>query len=147
MESLSNVKELRSIAGYATAAYAWPSGATTSSHIGKAYVSGTQTTVGLKRRTIMVDATDVNVSDYTTAELTTVMNRKAKDALANNNYVRLMDGQLVPQNLFKYGTDYTLGDVIELRSGSTKENARITEYIRAQDNTGFQAYPTLTVVS
>lgn len=147
MDSLTNIKQVRSIAGYATAAYAWPSGITAQSQIGVAVAAGTSAYSGFQRRTIMVEASDVNVADYTSSELTSIMNQKAKDALANNNYVRLLDGELVPQEAFTYGVDYNLGDIIELRDSSEiAQHARITEYIRSQDSTGETAYPTLSVL-
>lgn len=95
----------------------------------------------------MVDASDINAADYSSADLTTLLNQRAKDALANNNYVRLTDGKLVPQNAFVYGTDYNLGDVIELRGPSSSvQKARITEYVRSRDSKGETAYPTLSVI-
>jgi hypothetical protein len=79
--------------------------------------------------------------------LQAMLNQKAKDLLANNNYTKVVDGEVVPQSEFKYGTHYTLGDVIELDSGDgLVSKARITEFIRSQDNTGDKAYPTVSVI-
>lgn len=148
MDSLTDVKEIRSIAGFKTAAYAWANGITDRAYIGVAYAPGTETIVGFSRRTMMVDASDVNAADYAPEDLTAILDQKARDALANNNYVRMTDGQLVPQKAFVYGTDYSLGDIIELRgNGVTAQKARITEYIRSQDSNGERAYPTLSIVN
>lgn len=145
IDSLSDTNQLRSISGYMSAAYAFATGIT-QAQVGVAYAAGTTTQTGWNRRSLMVDATDLDASDYTSTELTSILNRRAKNALANNNYVRMTDGQVVPQNAFTYGIDYTLGDIVELREGSVASQARVTEYIRAQDNTGEQAYPTLSVI-
>jgi hypothetical protein len=148
LDSLSDVKKLRSIAGYKNVAYAWANGMTAQNTIGVAVAPGASALTGFQRRTLMVDASDVNAADYTASALTAILNQKAADALANNNYVRTTDGQLVPQDTYVYGTDYTLGDVIELRdSGATAQKARILEYVRAQDSTGERSYPTLSVIS
>lgn len=74
--------------------------------------------------------------------------QNAKDALANHNYIRALDGQVSQSNPYKFGTDYGLGDILELegRTGIIQK-ARVTEYIRAQDNKGERQYPTLSVVS
>lgn len=147
MDSFTDVESIRSIEGYVTAAYSWPSGITAQSQIGSAFSSGASGFTGFNRRTLMVDATDVNVADYSAADLGVILDKRAKDAIVNNNYVRLLDGQLVPQNPFVYGVDYTLGDVIELRDPtSTVQKARITEYIRSWDSAGETAYPTLSII-
>lgn len=148
LDSLENVKEIRSLAGYATAAYVFANGITSQAQVGAAFASGTDTFTAFKRRSLMINASDVNAADYSAAQLTSIVNQRAIDALANNNYVRMSDGQLVPQKSYNYGTDYKLGDIIELRgSSSTAQHARITEHIRAQDSSGERSYPTLSVIS
>jgi hypothetical protein len=148
IDTFTNVKQVRSIAGYKTHAYAWPSGLTAQSLIGSAVAPGASGLSSWQRRTLMVEATDVTATDYSNAVLTAILNQKAADALANNNYVIMADGQIVPQNSFVYGFDYSLGDIIELRGTSAiAQSARISEYIRAQDKAGERAYPTLSVIS
>lgn len=149
LDSFTDVKKLRSIANYKTVAWAWANGMTAQSSLGVAYAPGFSSSVtGFDRRTLMVDASDVNAADYTAANLITILNQKAADALANNNYVKMLDGQIVPQLPYQYGAQYNLGDIIELRGiDSTAQYARVTEYVRTQDNTGETAYPTLSVIS
>lgn len=73
--------------------------------------------------------------------------QNAKDALANHNYIRAVDGQVSPINEYKFGKDYGLGDILELEGlTGVIGKARVTEYIRAQDNTGQREYPTLSVI-
>lgn len=80
-------------------------------------------------------------------EIAAFREQHARDALANHNYIKAIDGQTSPQNDYKYGVDYGLGDVIELQgiSGSISK-ARITEYIRSEDATGEKEYPTISVL-
>lgn len=150
MDTLANVSELRSIAGYKNVAWVWPTNITAQSQIAVAYAPGVSSSVtSWQRRTLMVEASDVDPVNFaTTADMKTVLTARGRDALANNNYVKTVDGQIVPQGLYVYGTDYNLGDIIELRgaTGGASQKARVNEYIRAQDNTGETAYPTLQVV-
>lgn len=147
LDSLSGIEELRDISQYKNVAWVWPNGITAQTQIGVAYAPGASSLSSWQRRTIMVEASDVNVADYTTANLALVLTQRGMDALANNNYSRLLTGQVVPQKGYTYGTDYNLGDVVELRGPTgSAQKARITEYIRSQDPTGENAYPTLSVV-
>ena len=148
LDSLANTKELRSIAGYKNVAYAWaPSIDPPSYTVGTATTTDGATATGFNRRTLMVAADDIStVPTGTTLEA--ILVQRAKDALANNNYVRMVDGEIVPQKEFLYGLNYNLGDIIELRSDSgAADKARITEYIRTQDASGERAYPTLSVIT
>lgn len=147
LDTLTGVTEVRSIAGYKTAAYAWAANMTAQSQIGTAFVNNTTTSTGFARRTLAVDASDLDATQYTSAELTSILNRRAKNGLVNNNYVRTVDGQVVPQPGYVYGTDYLLGDIVELRGNTAlASQARVIEYIRSHDNTGETAYPTLSVL-
>ena len=152
LDSLVGMKEFRSIAGYKNVAYSWaPNIVAQNYFVGKAYAPGTSdSTIGFKRRTLMVLAEDINDADVVNgaAQLNAILLQRAKDALANNNYVRLADGQIVPQSGYDYGTHFSLGDIIELRASSGLPSlARVSEFIRTQDGTGYKAYPTLSVIS
>lgn len=147
LDSFTDINQLSSIAAYKNVAYAYANGMTAQTSIGMAVSPGT-TPAGFNRRTLMVEASDVNAADYTAANLILVLNQKAADALANNNFVKMVDGQIVPQSEFTYGTSYSLGDIIELRADdNSAQQARVTEYIRARDTSGMTAYPTLSIIS
>jgi hypothetical protein len=65
----------------------------------------------------------------------------------DNKFTKVVDGEIVPDIQFKYGVHYYLGDVVELQGNSgIVQNARVTEYIRTQDESGERAYPTVTVL-
>jgi Siphovirus ReqiPepy6 Gp37-like protein len=152
VDSLTDLKELRSIAKYKNVAYAFapsnPVAGVTQS--GVAYADNeAATSMGFDRRTLLVFADDLTTDKVggSAAVLLQILNQRAKDALANNNYVKTVDGEVVPQAQFKYGTDYGLGDIVELQSFSgILQNARVTEYIRTKDATGERAYPTISVI-
>lgn len=161
MESLSDIKELRSVANYKNVAYVFYEG-----KISIHYEDPLVIPEGLARRVLVTDAVGEPIgrkviqqyswggrgTGYTTyvigeSEKAAFRAQNAKDALANNNYVRAIDGQTSPDNEFKYGVDYGLGDIIELQglTGNIAK-ARVTEYIRSQDKTGEREYPTISVV-
>jgi hypothetical protein len=116
---------------------------------GFAAVSNESTLLDFDRRTMFVNYTDLTVEDYAfeMVKLRDTLNQRAKDLLANNNYVRLLDGEIVPQTQYKYGLDYMMGDIISLKGvHDTYQKARVVEYIHSEDATGEKAYPTLSVI-
>jgi len=97
----------------------------------------------------MVFADDITTDKVggSAAVLLQVLNQRAKDGLANNNYTKVVDGEVVPQAQFQFGKDYGMGDIVELQSlRGDLQRARVTEYIRTQDATGERAYPTISVI-
>lgn len=156
LDSLADVKELRSIADYRTVAYAIASDFDPTKLTGGAEYTGVAYAYGganydidFNRRVLLVDITGITIDsvndDFPTFKA--VMDGHARDALANNNFTKVIDGEVVPQNEFVYGLDYFLGDMIELQDKyGYIQPARITEYIRSQDANGFREYPTVSVI-
>jgi hypothetical protein len=149
LDSLSNVKELRSLAEYKTVAYVFPPDWSASTPAVVEYAPGADpAATGFDRRILVMRATDIS-SDQVGSGVTllSLMTQKAKDALANNNFTKIVDGEVVPQSQYKYGTDYMLGDLIELKGqDGLPQKAQITEFIRSKDATGERAYPTVSVI-
>jgi hypothetical protein len=154
LDSMVNMKDLRSVAGYKNVCYAWPPEEVTANLylVGKAYAYPEAANLtNWQRRSMMIRVTDTGsysaATDPDGSKLKALLSARAKDALANNNYVRMVDGELVPQTGFVYGSDYFLGDIVELRAPTgASDRARVTEYIHSQDKLGYKAYPTLSVV-
>ena len=168
METLSDIKEVKSIDGYKNVVYV-----VYKNEISIHYENEFNIPTGMQRRVMIRDAegepigTTVKVPDYlsgrggyyggayqhttnvvTADDILKFRAQQAKDALANNNYIRAVDGQ-VSQNIedYRFGVDYGMGDILELEGlTGTLQNARVTEYIRAQDATGEREYPTLSVI-
>lgn len=150
--SLDGMKELRSIAGLKNVAYAFaPSYSDTldmqpvaaSSPIG-----GGLSSTGFDRRVLMLFEDDISEEDVggDLGQLQVLLYQRALNALANNNYTKLVDGEVVPQSEYEYGSHYKLGDLVELEGYSVIQKARITEYIRSQDESGTREYPTIAIV-
>lgn len=153
MDSLSDIKELQSIAALKTLVYAFASQldedvkplATTP---GVASLTGPQYT-GFDLRAQQIFTSDITTDQVSgsQANLLNILNSRARDDLNNNRFIKSVDGEIVPMNQFKYGVHYNLGDVIEVQGNSeTVQTSRVTEYIRAQDEAGERAYPTVAML-
>lgn len=151
MESLTDIKELRSIAALKTHVFSFapgnPDGLATTP--GQSSLSGSEYT-GFDLRALMVFAEDITTDMVggSAANLLSLLNGRAQEALTSNRYIVAVDGEIVPDSQFQYGQHYGLGDVIEVQGNSgIVQTARITEYIRSQDASGEKAYPTVTMIS
>jgi hypothetical protein len=151
MDSFTNIKELRSIAALKTLVYAFapqnPDGL--ASTPGVSSLSGPQYT-GFDLRALLVFADDITTDMVGGSQqnLINILNSRAYDALTSNRFSKAVDGEIVPNNQFQYGVHYNLGDIIEVQGNSgAVQTSRITEYIRAQDESGERGYPTVAMLS
>lgn len=153
-DTMRNVKELRSIAGFKNVVYIlvpdwYTVGAVDNPEYLVVYAPGFDpATIGFDRRVLVIDATDIAYTDAgSVAAATPVMIKRGVDALANNNFTKMMDGEVIPQPGYTYGVHYYLGDIVELVGQSgVPQKAQITEYIHSLDSEGEKAYPTVSVV-
>lgn len=150
MDSLTNIKELQSIAAFKTLVYAFapsdPDGLATLP--GVSSLTGPEYT-GFDLRALLVFAEDITTDMIggVPANLVNILNSRAQDAISKNHFIKTVDGEIVPENQFKYGIHYNLGDVIEVQGNTgVVQTARITEYIRSQDEAGEKAYPTVSMI-
>lgn len=96
---------------------------------------------GLARRVTLVDASQTQITDE---ELVS----QGKISLAEAHETAIFDGS-INQDLspYVYNVDYGLGDIVKLVGDyGLDTKARVTEYIRSEDATGFKAYPTLVTI-
>lgn len=167
MDTLTGLKEIKSIDGYKNVVYV-----VYENEVSIHYEDPSNIPEGLNRRVMVRDATGEPIGTtkvfdamatrggptfYGGSYQRTVVGladkvkfreQNAKDALANNNYIRAVDGQVSQSNEYKFGVHYGMGDILELQGlTGILQNARVTEYIRAQDQTGEREYPTLSVIS
>lgn len=163
LDGISDIKEIRSNAQYKNVVYVYYQGEITK-HLAEPTLPEPE---GLARRVLVTDAVGEPVGrkvtyqqqypwvggNYTqtvigAGEIAAFREQNARDALANHNYIRAIDGQTSPISDYKFGTNYELGDIIELEglTGAVSK-ARITEYIRSQDKSGERSYPTISVVT
>jgi hypothetical protein len=136
--NLQDTKALTSNAIYKNVAYVF-------SPVGSkvVYPDGVDPAVsGFERRILIVTADDI--TDAATAD--EQMRLRGLAELAKNRQVSAFDGQITEFSDYKYGVDYQLGDLIEVRNtdGSTNK-MRITEQIFVSDKEGDRSYPTLAL--
>lgn len=161
MDSLTDLKEIRSVANWKNVCYVYYKGII-SVHYEDPLAP---IPVGFERRVLVTNPNDepaghkvinkefwrYGPSSYTVvdeADVAEFRAQHARDALANHNYIRAIDGKTSPENDYKFGVNYFLGDLIELEGlTGTISKARITEYIRSEDQQGEKEYPTISVVN
>lgn len=167
METLNDLKEVRSIDGYKNVVYV-----VYKNEISVHYEDPNNIPEGLDRRVMILDAEGEpigtqqdaraavlatrdwyggmyqNTTVVGAADILKFREQNAKDALANHNYIRALDGQVSQNNEYVFGEHYGMGDILELEGLTGVINkARVTEFIRAQDSTGYREYPTLSVIT
>lgn len=151
MDSLTDIKELQSMAPYKNVAYAFAPSYPESVVHGIAYANPeASASLGFDRRVLLVFADDISTDEVggSLPLVQAILNQRARDALAENNRVRVVDGTIVPTSEFHFGEEYKLGDIIELQGKSdVVQLARITEHIQAQDATGEWSYPTVSLIT
>lgn len=148
-DSMTNIKQINSAVGYKTVVYVFPPNWSESTPPVVVYAPTSSALArGFKRRVLVIEANDIAEAQIVSGTtLLSLMQKAGQDALANNNYTKLVDGEVVPQPQYRYGESYKLGDTIELVGhDDIVQKARITEYIRSKDASGERAYPTVSVI-
>jgi hypothetical protein len=80
------------------------------------------------------------------AALDTLLELKGKEALAKYRSLLGFDGEVPQFDSYKYGVDYNLGDLVEMRNEDGLTNQmRVTEQIFVSDREGERSYPTMTI--
>lgn len=149
MDNLTGIKELHSNKESKTVAYSFapsnPNGMATTPGISDSSASATG--FDLKALQTFEDDITTDLVGSDPALLLSMLNDRATLALQDHQFVKTVDGEIVPTSQFKYGVDYTLGDLIEVQGSSGVVSiSRVTEYIRAQDEAGEKAYPTVALL-
>jgi hypothetical protein len=155
MDSFTDVEEIQSISALKTQVYAFAPGLDPEEgHSDLRTTPGISTLAGSQYTGFDLRAKQIFAEDITTdqigdsaAVLLDILNNRARTELATNSFVKTVDGEIVPDNQFQYGSHYNLGDIIEVEGNAgTVQKSRITEYIRSQDSGGEKAYPTVEAI-
>jgi len=155
MDSLTDIKEVQSLANLKTHIYAFAPGLNPAegepdlrTTPGISALAGDEY-VGFDLRAKLLFAEDITTDQVggSAAVLLDILNNRAFTELTNDKFIRTVDGEIVPDSQFQYGVHYNLGDIIEVEGDTgTIQPSRITEYIRSHDNSGEKAYPTVTAI-
>lgn len=140
LDNLTDVTELKSIANLKNVAYVFAKNGSA-----VVYADGFDpTSSGFARRVLMVKVDDTDLPAG--AALTALLEQKGREALSEHRGLYGFDGEVPQTGTYRYGIDYELGDLVEMRTddGATN-NMRVTEQIFVSDSQGDRSYPTLTI--
>lgn len=110
------------------------------------------TATGLARRELYIEASDVSSEKEDDTKLTEeeymeALKTRGEEELATYKKTHVYEGEMDANQMFVYGEDFFLGDVVQLNDEYGNESkARITEMIYSRNKSGFSFYPTFTVI-
>ena len=100
---------------------------------------------GLARRELYTDARDIQsekVTNYNEA-----LRQRGLEQLIENSRTVSFEGQVEATKMFVYGTDFFMGDIIQIANEYGIEGAaRVVEFIHSEDANGLQMYPTFEAI-
>jgi hypothetical protein len=118
----------------------------------KTYVAGDTKSSGLDRRELYTDARDIQSEDddgntLSDDEYNALLEQRGKENLKDYKITKVFEGEVDTTSMFKYGTDFFLGDIVQLVDDYGNERrARVTEFIRSQNKSGYSAYPGFEII-
>lgn len=99
---------------------------------------------GLERRELLIDAGSFKKELSNYHDLIT---QYGVNELRKKEYPYVYEGEAVQNERQKYGKHFFMGDVVQVENEyGLKFQARITEYVRSSDESGYTEYPTFTYV-
>lgn len=140
LDNLQNTKQLITIENAKNVAYVYcPDG------FEMVYATDVDPDVsGFERRAMVINATDITTSSV--PDVSDALIRRGQDELAKAKTYQAFDGEINPNSSYKAGTDYNLGDLVEVRDTDGVTNVmKVTEIIHVSDGEGERAYPTFTI--
>lgn len=102
---------------------------------------------GLARFETFVNASQVSANEGEVTEdvYLSLLQQEGIEALAEKAIQEAMDGEVEANYTYKLGTDYFLGDVVEvINEYGIAMTPRVTEVIESQSETGYTCIPTFT---
>ncbi len=107
---------------------------------------------GLSRRELFTDARDISsdTDDGTlsASEYTALLQQRGSEKLAENTEVVSFEGEIDSITMFKYGEDFTIGDIVQVANEYGHETkARILEFVTSEDSSGSSTYPTFSTIT
>lgn len=134
LDNLKNTTELSSVENYKNCALV-----VSKVNAAFVYADGVDSSIeNFARRVLLVKADDIDDP----VGYPGLMAQRGKEELAKHRALQAFDGEVV--NPYKYGVDYQLGDLVEMRNiDGITNNMRVTEQIFISDAEGERSYPTL----
>ncbi|MDD3040086.1 siphovirus ReqiPepy6 Gp37-like family protein [Bacteroides sp.] len=106
---------------------------------------------GLTRREMYTDASSVSSTTesgtLSNAQYLAQLEQKGSEDLAANVETISFDGQIESTNMYVYGQDYFMGDIIQMQNEyGIEAKVRVVELIRSQSVDSIELYPTFTTI-
>ena len=106
---------------------------------------------GLSRREMYTDGSGISqtVDDTQIPEKDYLLQLQQKGAeeLSKNVLTESFEGEVATNRLYKYGSDYYLGDIVQNGNEfGIEAMSRITEYVMSQSTSGLEMYPTFSSI-
>ena len=107
---------------------------------------------GLTRREMFTDARDISTTatdgqTITEDEYNSQLAQRGWEDLTENTAISSFDGQVDTNNMYKYGEDFFMGDVVQFSDEYGNESrSRIVEFIHSHTATGSESYPTFSSI-
>lgn len=106
---------------------------------------------GLDRRELYVDARDIQSETpdgvLSDSEYNEKLKTRGEEKLSEYKTTDIFEGEMETTKTFVYGVDFFKGDVVQfVNEYDMQVKVRVMEIIRAQDATGYNTYPTFSVV-
>jgi len=107
---------------------------------------------GLNRREMFLDASGISMTTdgdpLTEEEYQYQLSQKGAEALQENTFTRSFDGQIESTNMYLYGVDFYMGDIVQMVTEYGLEGkVQVMEIIQTQNETGISIYPTFRNIS
>lgn len=118
----------------------------------RSVIVGESSSKELSRRELYVDARDIssttsNGGSISTSDYDNLLRQRGVERLNENKIVNGFDGQVDSTQMYFYGNDYFMGDIIQLENEyGIGGKVRVTEFIRSVDKNGINFYPTLETI-
>lgn len=133
LDNLVNGSFLKSVIGYKNVAYVKSKGSIRQVQMGAGPF------VDLRRRVLWVDASDIE--NPTNA----LLDNRGRLELSQHKYKNLVDGEIDEDRAYTYGVDYSIGDVVTIKTeDGGVGRSRISEIVTVYDSDGVRTYPTFT---
>lgn len=105
----------------------------------------------LNRREIYTDARDIQSETQdgklSDGEYNAQLGQRGKEKLSEYQLTKSFEGQVESTQTFVYGKDFYKGDIVQIvNEYGIESKVRVIEIVRAQDTTGYETYPTFSVV-
>lgn len=106
---------------------------------------------GLERREMFVDARDVqseiNGTVLSSNAYRKLLEQRGYETMAENVYVKAFEGKVDTVNMYVYGKDFFMGDVVQIvNEYGIEGTAAILELIMSESEDGIECYPTFDKV-